>query len=207
MNEKLILIVDDHRLFASGVRLLLTGSGYQNIDVLSEARTLKEYLQQRSPDLILMDITLDDADGIILSATIKQQYPSVKILIVSMHVRRVYIEKAIQAGVDGYIEKNAPDEELKIGVAALLEGGRYFSARVAQALLKSWQSSVADVALTPREKDVLRLIADGNSTKEIADQLFVSENTIEAHRKNMLFKTGLRNVAHLVKWALERGEL
>ena len=204
-----ILIIDDHRLFAEGLRSLLISWGYITVEVLTADNDLPARIGQYNPALMLVDITMNDIDGIALSAQIKKSYPVIKILIISMHARRIFIEKALQAGVDGYIIKNASDEELRAAVTGLLEGGRFFSNQIKEVLVNGLSPAAAanEVTLTKREKDILHLMADGYSTKEIADQLFVSINTVETHRKNMLFKTGLRNMAHLIKWALENGQL
>lgn len=204
-----ILIIDDHRLFAEGLRSLLISWGYTSVDVLTADGDLLEMIGDHNPALMLVDITMNDIDGIALSARIKKVYPAIKILIISMHARRIFIEKALQAGVDGYIIKNASDEELRSAVAGLLEGGRFFSSQIKEVLVNglSPATDINEVTLTRREKDTLQLMAEGYSTKEIADRLFVSINTVETHRKNMLFKTGLRNMAHLIKWALENGQL
>ena len=204
-----ILIIDDHRLFAEGLRSLLISWGYMAIEVLTPDCDIMEKIRAHNPALLLVDITMNDIDGIALSAQIKKVYPAIKILIISMHARRIFIEKALQAGVDGYIIKNASDEELRSAVTGLLEGGRFFSSQIKEMLVNelSPATSTHEITLTRREKDILKLIADGYSTKEIADRLFVSINTVETHRKNMLFKSGLRNMAHLIKWALENGQL
>jgi DNA-binding NarL/FixJ family response regulator len=209
MNHQSILIVDDHRLFAEGISSLLVASGYTNIEILAGGSGLMDTLKIKCPDLLLMDITMDDLDGITLSMQVKKKYPAIRILIVSMHARRVYIEKALQAGVDGYIIKNASDEELKTAVASLLDNKRFFSPQISDILLKMAESAdpVNEVTLTVREKEILKQLAEGYSTKEIADRLFLSVNTVETHRKNILFKTGLRNTAHLIKWGFESGQL
>lgn len=209
MHDQSIIIIDDHLLFAEGVRSLLHSCGFTSISILTNGNTLPALLEEQSPALLLMDISMEGMDGIELSAIAKGKRPGTKILIISMHTKRVYIEKAIQAGVDGYIIKNASDEELKTAVITLLNGERYFSPEIGSILLKSIlpASASSEAILTPREKDVLHLLAEGYSTKEISEKLFISINTIETHRKNMLFKTGLRNVAHLIKWAFENGQL
>jgi DNA-binding NarL/FixJ family response regulator len=206
MNDS-IIIIDDHLLFAEGVRSLLLTCGYTNIRVLTNGNTLPALLDAESPALLLMDISMEGMDGIELSAIAKSKRPSTKILIISMHTKRVYIEKALQAGVDGYIIKNASDDELKTAITTLLSGERYFSPEIGNILLQSRMPAFSEAVLTPREKEVLHLLAEGFNTKEISEKLFISINTIETHRKNMLFKTGLRNVAHLIKWAFENGQL
>jgi DNA-binding NarL/FixJ family response regulator len=209
VSSQSILIIDDHRLFAEGLRSLLVSWGYTTVDVLTADSDLLKMIRSYNPALMLVDITMNDIDGIALSAEVKKIYPAIKILIISMHARRIFIEKALQAGVDGYIIKNASDEELRCAVTGLLEGGRFFSSQIKEVLVNdpSPATAVNEVTLTRREKDILRLIAEGYSTKEIADRLFLSINTVETHRKNMLFKSGLRNMAHLIKWALENGQI
>lgn len=207
MNDQLIIIIDDHLLFAEGVRSLLLSCGYTNIRILTNGTTLPALLDEQAPALLLMDISIPGMDGIELSALAKGKRPATKILIISMHTKRVYIEKALQAGVDGYIIKNASDDELKTAITTLLNGERYFSPEIGNILLQSRTPAFSEAVLTPREKDVLHLLAEGFNTKEISEKLFISINTIETHRKNMLFKTGLRNVAHLIKWAFENGQL
>ena len=209
VSSQPILIIDDHRLFAEGLRSLLVSWGYTSVDVLTADSDLLKMIREYNPALMLVDITMNDIDGIALSAQVKKIYPAIKILIISMHARRIFIEKALQAGVEGYIIKNASDEELRSAVTGLLAGGRFFSSQIKEVLLNGPSSATAvnEVTLTRREKDILRLIAEGFSTKEIADRLFLSINTVETHRKNMLFKSGLRNMAHLIKWALENGHI
>jgi DNA-binding NarL/FixJ family response regulator len=209
VSSQPILIIDDHRLFAEGLRSLLVSWGYTTVDVLTADSDLLKMIRHYNPALMLVDITMNDIDGIALSAEVKKVYPAIKILIISMHARRIFIEKALQAGVDGYIIKNASDEELRSAVTGLLKGGRFFSSQIKEVLVNdpSPATAVNEVILTRREKDILRLIAEGYSTKEIADRLFLSINTVETHRKNMLFKSGLRNMAHLIKWAIENGQI
>jgi len=182
-----ILIIDDHRLFAEGLRSLLVSWGYTTVELLTAGGDLLQMIGNYNPALMLVDITMNDIDGIALSAQVKKMYPAIKILIISMHARRIFIEKALQAGVEGYIIKNASEEELKAAVAGLLEGGRFFSSQIKEVLVNGLAPTTAtsEVTLTRREKDTLQLMAEGYSTKEIADRLFVSINTVETHRKNM----------------------
>lgn len=209
MPSQPIIIVDDHRLFAEGLRSLLTLNGFEVTGILDSGQALLQLADNQMPGLLLLDISMEGIDGIELSAIIKKKYPAVRILIISMHSKRVYIEQLLHIGIDGYILKNAGDEELKTAVATILGGERYFSGRIRDIVLQSMLPSArhTEPVLTPREKSILYLIAEGNSTKEIATQLFVSINTVETHRKNMLLKTGLRNVAHLIKWAYENGQI
>ena len=204
-----IVIADDHRLFAEGLRSLLTDQGFEVRAIIENGAALLHLLEQEIPDLLLLDITMGEPDGISLSAIIKKEYPAIKILIISMHARQLFINKLLQIGVNGYILKNTGDEELHRAIATILNGDTYFSDKITDIVIKSRMPARPNVdpELTPRETNILQLIADGYSTREIAEKLFVSINTIESHRKNMLLKTGLRNVAHLVKWAYENGRI
>ncbi|WP_343693973.1 response regulator transcription factor [Chitinophaga sp.] len=208
MSDQFIIIIDDHRLFAEGVGSLLEGNGFNNIKILSGENQLGFQLQAAEPPLILLDLVMENADGIELAANIKLNYPAVKILVVSMHARRIYLEKLLKIGVEGYILKNVSNQEMVTAIRRILQGERYFSPMLGEMMLRNMtEMEYTAAVLTPREKEILKLIAEGGSTKEIADQLSLSINTIETHRKNMLFKTGLRNVAQLIKWGYENGLL
>ncbi|BAV04645.1 two component transcriptional regulator, LuxR family [Filimonas lacunae] len=209
MNNFSIIIVDDHQLFIEGLTALLRANDYNVMGFANSGKALLEQLETQHPDLLLMDIGMKEMDGVELSAEVKKRYPEIKILIISMHAKRVYLEKLIEAGVEGYILKSASDEELKTAIYSIVNGGTYFSSQVSDSILQNMlgRNHQPDVILTPREKDVLKLIAEGMNTKEIAASLFISVNTVESHRKNVLLKTGLKNVAHLIRWAFENGHL
>lgn len=209
MNHFSIIIVDDHQLFIEGLTALLRANDYNVMGFANSGKALLELLETQRPHLLLMDIGMKEMDGVELSAEVKKRYPDIKILIISMHAKRVYLEKLIEAGVEGYILKSASDDELKTAIYSIANGGTYFSSQVSDSILQNMlgRNHQPDVILTPREKDVLKLIAEGMNTKEIASSLFISVNTVESHRKNVLLKTGLKNVAHLIRWAFENGHL
>lgn len=204
-----IFIVDDHQLFIEGLTALLKANNYTVTGFANSGKQLFTVLEQQQPNLLLMDIGMKEMDGAEVSALVKKQYPAVKILIISMHAKRVYLEKLIEAGVEGYILKSADDDELKLAIRCIAEGSTYFSPQVSDSIFQNMltKGKEPDVVLTPREKGIIKLLAEGMNTKEIADALSISVNTVESHRKNVLLKTGLKNVAHLIKWAFENGHL
>lgn len=209
MQEFSIFIVDDHQLFIEGLMALLKANKYTVTGHANSGKELFPILEKRQPDLLLMDIGMKDMDGVEVSASVKKLYPAIKILIISMDAKRVYLEKLVEAGVEGYILKSAGDEELKMAIHMIASGGTYFSPQVSDSIFQNMlaKGRQPDVILTPREKGIVKLIAEGMNTKEIADALNISVNTVESHRKNVLLKTGLKNVAHLIKWAFENGHL
>lgn len=209
MQDCSIIIVDDHQLFIEGLSSLLRANQFQVLGHANSGRQLMTLLEKQQPHLLLMDIGMKEMDGIEVAATIKGTYPHIKILIISMHAKKVYLEKLVDIGAEGYILKSAGDEELKTAIYTICNGGTYFSPQLSESIVQGMltRNSSPDIILTPREKEIIRLIAEGQNTKEIASTLFISINTVESHRKNMLLKTGLKNVAHLVKWAYENGHL
>lgn len=209
MQDFSIFIVDDHQLFIEGLTALLKANAYVVTGYANSGKDLFTVLEKQQPHLLLMDIGMKDMDGVEVSAAVKKQYPGIKILVISMHAKRVYLEKLVEAGVEGYILKSAGDEELKTAIHMIASGGTYFSPQVSDSIFQSMvtKGRQSEVILTPREKGIIKLIAEGMNTKEIADALHISVNTVESHRKNVLLKTGLKNVAHLIKWAFENGHL
>ncbi len=209
MQDCSIIIVDDHQLFIEGLSALLRANQFEVLGHANSGRQLMTLLEKQQPHLLLMDIGMKEMDGIEVAATIKDTYPHIKILIISMHAKKVYLEKLVEIGAEGYILKSAGDEELKTAIYTIRDGGTYFSPQLSESIVQGMltRNSLPDIILTPREKEIVKLIAEGQNTKEIATTLFISINTVESHRKNMLLKTGLKNVAHLVKWAYENGHL
>jgi DNA-binding NarL/FixJ family response regulator len=166
---------------------------------------------KNEPDLILMDVNMAGMDGIEATKQVRKNYPAVKVLMLTMFNTRDYIEKVLKAGAQGYILKNTGKEELNHAIEKVMNGESYFSKEVTERIMEGLQgkkTSAYDpmmVELTEREKDVLKLIAKELTTQEIADQLFISFNTVETHRKNLISKLNVRNIAGLVKYAVQQG--
>ena len=176
----------------------------------SNAARLILKIEQSKPDVVLMDINMPGLSGIEAVAQIHQQYPSIKIMMQTIFEEDDKVFASLCAGASGYILKNTPPERVLQAIREVAEGGAFFTPSIARKVLSNFQLHQATpeyINLSDREKEILQQLAEGFSTKEIADRLFLSVNTVETHRKNILFKTGLRNTAHLIKWGFENGQL
>ncbi|TNE49570.1 MAG: response regulator transcription factor [Bacteroidetes bacterium] len=209
-----ILLVDDHQIIIDGLKTLLEEA--PGIGELKEALTGEATLEQvaaGSVDLVLLDINLPDMSGFEVCAALKKQHPSIKVIALTMHGNAGYINKMIKAGADGYLLKNTGKDELLKAVEAVMKGERYFSQQVMESLVTGMQEvkkpKTSDFIqkLTRREQEVLQLIVDEYTTDEIAEKLFVSSTTVISHRKSLLRKLNVKNVAGLVRKAFEFGLL
>ncbi len=207
-----IMIADDHRVFREGIVSILENTG--EIKVIAQAQDGKEVmekLQKVQPKLILMDISMGQAGGIETTKLVKEQYPDIKVLVLSMHSESSYIVKMLEAGASGYLLKDAGSSELINAIKAVAEGHTYFSSQVSATLVdqlvkgKKMPERKSGVPLTRRELEVLRLIAEEYSNPEIAEKLFISIRTVDTHRRNLLEKLGVKNTAGLVKYAIKHG--
>ncbi len=207
-----IIIADDHQLFIEGVRSLV--DSMENIEIIAELSNGQEVLDtihENPCDLILMDINMPIVDGIEATKQIKKSYPQVKILMLTMFSSRDYIEKLLKAGADGYLLKNTDAKELKLAIETVVNGDSYFSKEVTARIMEGLQKKKTDdkfkhlIELTEREIDVLKLIVQEFTTAEIAEKLFISTHTVETHRKNLISKLNVRNIAGLVKYAMQNG--
>ena len=197
-----IFIVDDHYMVIEGIRSLLQDE--KEIEWMghaTHAASCLSFLQKQLPDIILMDISMPDKNGIDLCAEVKEKYPSVFIIGLSTFNQQSFIQKMIDNGASGYLLKNATKDELLEGIQAVMQGKIYLSDEAAQSLRKSNDPKVP--VLTRREKDVLELIAAGMTNNEIATKLYISVTTVETHRKNLLSKFDVKNTAALVRMAIQ----
>jgi DNA-binding NarL/FixJ family response regulator len=212
MNYNLI-IADDHKMFIDGLMSIL-----QDAPELSVTTTAKngaqvvKYLDINGVDdlhLLITDLTMPEMDGIELNRIVKEKYPKLKTLVVSMHIDGGMIDKLIRNNVDGYVPKNAEKDELLEAIRTIVKGEKYFSAEIKKAYTDAMfeNKKAEEVSLTAREKEVLKLIAEENTTQEIADILFLSKHTIESYRKNLISKLQVKNLAGLTKHALKMGLL
>jgi DNA-binding NarL/FixJ family response regulator len=197
-----ILIIDDHPALAEGIKKIIDESGIA--EVTGIANTCKEglcILNRESFDLILLDIQLPDGNGIDFCAIIHQKYPAIKILALTSFSEYTCVRKMIDNGASGYLLKNSMPEEILQAIEIVMQG-EIFLCHEIDLLLK--KDSDKHIFLTPRESDLLRLIADGYTNIEIAEKLFLGIETINSYRKNLLFKLNARNTAVLVKMAIEQ---
>lgn len=212
MEKIKIIIADDHTMFLQGIVSLLENE--ENINILGVAPNGKEVfkiIDSALPDILLLDISMPEMDGIEVTKIIKQQFPSVKILIISTHSNIQMIAKLIRMGVEGYLLKNAEKEELLHAIYTINKGGNYFCKEVEgknddnNSKIKSETSQITE--LSSREKEILILIAQEFTGNEIAEKTFITLNTVNTHRRNLISKLNVKNTAGLVKYAIEYGLL
>jgi len=205
-----LLIADDHTMFLQGIVSLLqqepeiniVGKAFNGIEAL-------EIIKKESIDLIILDISMPEMDGIELSKILKREYPEIKILIVSTHSNVKIISRLIRIGVNGYLLKNAEKSELLKAIHSIMQGDDYFSEETEEKYLDNQLKIEKQVSvlteLSLREKEILILIAHEYNTAEIAEKTFISLNTVNTHRRNLLSKLNAKNTAGLVKYAVENG--
>jgi len=198
-----ILIVEDHPLVVDGIcGLISKHSGMQISGVAGSAKDCIDALSQASPDVILLDIMLPDANGLELIEDIRRLSPGSRILVLSTFNQRYYVETMLSKGALGYLLKNAGGDEIIEAIQTVNEGLPYLCSEVRR-MVKNTDDQ--PVSLSPREIEVLKMIADGLTNKEIADKLFISPLTVDSHRKNMIIKLQAKNTASLIKAAVEDG--
>jgi DNA-binding NarL/FixJ family response regulator len=213
--KKKLIIVDDHPMFREGLKSIIAQKPeFEVMGETGEGKAALEMAQRLKPDLVLMDISLPDANGIDLSRDLKRILPGIKILIVSMHARIDYIASAFQAGALGYVVKDAPPGKILQALEQVSRGEYFLDTSVARqvverlAELQGRGAAVTDPAyasLSPREQEIFRLLAEGQSIKKIADRLCISRKTVENHRSNIMAKLGLHSSMELVRYAAKIG--
>lgn len=204
MDKLRILLADDHKLFREGIRALL--EKYQHIEVVGEAENghqVLDLLQELKPDLILIDLTMPEMNGLDTIPQIRKILPAIHILVLSMHEDGNYIVKSIQSGANAYLFKNVDEEELMEAIKKVTVGEKYFNRKVSELMIETLRKGQVEVNITAREKEILQLVANGLSTKMIADRLFLSTRTVETHRVNIMKKLKVNNTAELIKKAAE----
>jgi two-component system response regulator NreC len=208
-----ILIADDHGILRAGLRSLLrTESGLEVVGEADNCEDVQQLTAQLRPDVVLMDISMPVCGGIEATRRVKQRHPQVDVLILTVHEDKSLLRAAIDAGAGGYILKRAVESELINAIRAVARGDLYVHPSMTRALLED-AGRPAPVQrngldhLTPRELDVLRLVAQGHTNRQIAQKLTLSVRTVESHRANLMGKLGLRSRVELVRYASEQGLL
>lgn len=202
-----IMVTDDHQMFIDGLESLLKSN--PEFKILPSATSwtlLKMELQRNIPNVLLLDISMPEMNGIDIVHKLKITHPEIKIILLSMFDDPYHIREGISAGVNGYILKETSKEELFNAIKTVHDGGSFYSQSVTETLIKGMQTvNRKEVKLSEREKQVLQLLTEENTTQEIAKILKLSPYTIETHRKNLLSKLDVRNTTGLVKYALNVG--
>ncbi|OGO45503.1 MAG: DNA-binding response regulator [Chloroflexi bacterium RBG_16_60_22] len=208
-----VLVVDDHAIVRDGICALLNLTG--DIEVVGEATNGTEALKrvpELNPDVVIMDISMPIMGGLEATRRIHRELPNTRILVLTQHDDKEYVFPVIEAGASGLISKAAASSELVSGIRAVHRGDSYLSPSVAKLLVENFQHTAGERAvldpygqLTERERDVLKLLAEGYSTQEIAAMLVITPKTVEGHKTNLMAKLGIHNRIDLVKYALRRG--
>jgi DNA-binding NarL/FixJ family response regulator len=205
-----ILLVDDHEIILDGIRIMIEST--DNMKVVGVAKDGRSAVQQNrdlKPDVVVMDISMPNLNGIEASKQILSQNPQCKIIILSMHNDQKYINQALNAGVAGYLLKQGAFEELKTAIKTVMQDKVYLSSEIQNIVVSEYIGNIRQLStstvLTSREQEVLQLIAEGKAAKEMADILSISTKTIDVHRRNIMDKLNLRNTAELTKYAIREG--
>ncbi|MEW5910814.1 MAG: response regulator transcription factor [Thermodesulfobacteriota bacterium] len=206
-----ILIAEDHALVRAGFcALLKTLSGIQSIYEAGHGREALEMIRTHKPDIVLMDIAMPGLNGLEAARRILEEFSQIRILILSMHSNEEYILQALRIGVSGYLLKDAGLAELELAIQAVLRGETFLSPSISKHLINQYLKRT-DLSegpfkdLTPRQREILQLIAEGNTTKEIAVKLDLSIKTVETHRTQIMDRLDIHDVAGLVRYSIRRG--
>lgn len=199
-----IFIVDDHQLVVDGLRSLLNNEDrYVIVGFSNQPKDVLPMLDELKVNILLTDINMPEMSGVELTRYVKKKHPGIKVLALSMFGERQVIKEMIDAGISGYILKNTGKQELLEALDKLSKGQTFFGEEVTRELMKSFRNTDEMSHLTNREVEIIRLIECEHSNKKIADMLFISERTVETHRKNIFRKTGTQSIVGLLKYAYE----
>jgi len=207
-----LMLVDDHKLFRQGLRALL--EKVPDCQVVGEADTGRQAIEMVAalqPDLLVMDVAMKDLNGIEATRQILEKHPRTKVLALSMHADRRFVAGMLQAGARGYLLKDGAFEEVQQAIRAVFQDQVYLSPRITGSLVSDYLQRLQEkgttglASLTPREREVLQLLAEGRSTKEIAATLDISAKTVESYRAKLMEKLELRSVAELTRFAIREG--
>lgn len=208
MNIRLIL-ADDHLLFRAGLKSMLEKSS--DLEIVGEAvdgHATLQLAERLTPDIILLDISMPGLNGLEALRRLSETQPGIRVIILSMHSDRRYVTESIKAGAKGYVLKDSTVEELVTAIRTIMRGEVYLSSRIAKVLVSDYVSLTAateatsDSSLTTREREVLQLVAEGYSTKDVASRLCISIKTVETHRKRIMDKLDIHSVAELTRYAI-----
>lgn len=218
MNPIRILLADDHTLVRAGIRALL--EKLTGIEIMAEAsngRAVLGLLETSCPDMVLLDIMMPELNGIETAQYIIKHFPKTRVIILSMHANEEYVAQALHAGVAGYLLKDAATAELELAIRAVARGETYLSPPISKHVVDEYLHRVMPPTpsapaipnpferLTPRQRQVLQLIAEGHTTQEIADTLTLSIKTVETHRVQLMERLGIHDLAGLVRYAIRTG--
>ena len=211
MSRIRVLLADDHTLVRAGIRSLLESvPGVEVVEETGDGREALDAIAKHRPDVALIDITMPGLNGLEVAKRIPQESPRTRVIVLSMHADPSYVRQALRAGVAGYLLKGAAVSELPLALAAVMRGETYLTPKVSQTvvqeLLREGGTEPDPLhGLTQRQREILQLIAEGCTTKEIAQRLEVSVKTVETHRQRLMDRLGIRDVPGLVRFAIRAG--
>lgn len=205
-----VMMVDDHQMFIDGIKALLNGQDrFMVVAEFTKGKEALKFLEQKEIDIIITDLSMPEMSGVELVKNVKENYPEIKILVLSMHNNRETISEILMSEAEGYILKNTGKKELLTALEKINNGGTFYSNEVMSLMFeKIKQEKKQEIALeqlTPREFEILTLITEELSSEEIGEKLFISRRTVETHRKNILAKTKVKTIVGLIKFAFEYG--
>src|SRR5262245_50163084 len=213
MKDKIrILLADDHELIREGIKSLLASS--ESIVVVDETNTGEGVLEKVKSlpelDIVLLDINMPVLDGIETTKRLKQHHPEIGVIILTMYNRKEFIKNLVASGADGYVLKNSGKKSLIEAITSVASGEPYYGKEIVRTIMSTFKhrqdpEKMPEIDLSEREKEVIRLIVRENSTEEIAEKLFISRHTVNTHRKSILSKLGVKNVAGIIKYAIQTG--
>jgi DNA-binding NarL/FixJ family response regulator len=210
MSSLRIILADDHHLFRDGIKsLLMDEESIEIVGEVSNGKELLELLKEVSADLIISDISMPEMNGIEACRIVKQNFPDIKFLILSMHNNEEFIKEAISMGTNGYLPKDISREELLKGIFAIKNGQDYFSEEISKTIMQSFiykvkhEDDKKEECLTKREIEILKYVSEGYINKEIADLLNISIRTVDSHKNNIMNKLKLKSSIDMVKYAIK----
>ncbi len=211
MSKIRVLLAEDHHLVRAGIHALLNKmEGISVVAEVSDGRAVLKAVETYRPDLVLMDIAMPVMNGLEAAARLSRQWPTVHIIMLSMHANEEYLRQALKAGAKGYLLKGANWPELELAIRTVSQGDPYLTPSVARYTIDAYRQEEGRLPapldrLSPRQREILQLIADGHSTKEIAFRLKLSTKTVETHRAQLMERLDIHDIAGLVKFAIKAG--
>ena len=205
MDAYTIILADDHAMFREGIRKIIERiEGALISGEVNDGLELLELLKKSSPNLVILDISMPNLRGLEAIREIKKTYPQVKVLVLTMHKKKEFLRQALRDGADGFLLKEDAGSELIRAVQTVRNGGKYLSPLLSSVLTSLAVEEEKTEVLTMREREVLKLLAEGKRTKEIAAALYISPHTVRRHRSNIMEKLNIQNLADLVKYAISQ---
>ena len=206
MTRPRVLLADDHRMVAEGLKGLLAEE-FELVGIVEDGRAMVAAASKLRPDLIVADISMPQLNGIDAMAPLKQDNPDVRVVFLTMHRDAAYARRALEAGASGFVLKHSAPAELVLAVHAALQGRTFITPDLAAEVFRTAKEKDADplAALTPRQREILQLLAEGKSAKEIAGALSLSARTVEFHKYTLMDTLGMENSAELIRFAIKHG--